>query len=331
MKNVLKFGILGCGMIADIHAKAINTLNNAKLIGVADNNIESAKIFADKYNVAFFSNYEEMLECGEIDAVCICTPSGFHAENAIAALKKGKNVVLEKPMAINYFDTQRLVEACEEYNKTLTLISQLRFSKDVLKLKKLVEEKAFGTISFCNLSMHYWRDPEYFSSSSWKGTLKFDGGGALMNQGIHGVDLLLFIAGGAKVLSAKKKTVFHQVEVEDSVAALLEFENGAIGTIKSSTCTYPGFERKLEILGSNCCAVLCENKFEKLVVNGVSVLENVQNEFEGTASDPSAVQYENHAKQINNFINAVLGYEKLLVDGYEGQKAVKIIEEIYSF
>ena len=152
MKSVLNFGILGCGMIADVHAKAILSLYNANLYGVADNNLEYAEKFAEKYGVKAYSNYEEMLADGDIDAVCICTPSGFHAQNAICALNAGKHVVLEKPMAITYADTQKLIDICKKTAKKLTVISQLRFSKDVNKLKKLVEERAFGTLAFCNHS-----------------------------------------------------------------------------------------------------------------------------------------------------------------------------------
>ena len=331
MKSVLNFGILGCGMIADVHAKAILSLDNANLYGVADNNLAYAEKFAEKHGVKAYSNYEEMLADGDIDAVCICTPSGFHAQNAICALNAGKNVVLEKPMAITYADTQKLIDICKKTDKKLTVISQLRFSKDVNKLKKLVEEKAFGSLAFCNLYMKYWRSAEYYSSSEWKGTLAFDGGGALMNQGIHGVDLLLYIAGNANVLGAKKQTVYHNIEVEDSVAALLQFDNGAIGTVEAATCTYPGFERKIEILGSNGCAVLCEDKLEKLIVGGQSLLEGDSGTVAATASNPAAVEYENHAMQIDNFIKAIQGDEKLLIDGFEGQRAVKLIEEIYSF
>ncbi len=317
-------------MIADIHAKAIASLENARLVGVADNKAEVAQDFAQKYGVKAYASYEELI-ADKVDAVCICTPSGFHTQNAIDALNAGKHVVLEKPMAITAADTERIIEACKKTDKKLTVISQMRFAKDVNKLKKLVEQGAFGTLAFCNIYMKYWRSPEYFASSSWKGTLAFDGGGALMNQGIHGVDLLLYIAGDANVLGAKKQTVYHKVEVEDSVAALLQFENGAIGTVEASTCTYPGFERRIEILGSSGCAVLCEDKLEKLIVGGQSLLEGDSGTVAATASNPAAVQYENHALQIDNLIKAIEGSEPLLIDGREGQRAVRLIEQIYSF
>ena len=189
----LRFGILGCGMIAKFHADAITSLENAILFGAADNNPATAQKYAAKYGIKAYGDYDQMLNDPQIDAVCICTPSGFHAENALKALKAGKNVVLEKPMALNTADADKIIATCTETGKKLTVICQLRFSEDILRVKKLISEDAFGKIVMCNLSMKYWREEEYYSQSAWKGTKKFDGGGALMNQGIHGIDLLLYI------------------------------------------------------------------------------------------------------------------------------------------
>lgn len=326
----IRFGILGCGMIAQIHAAAINSLESAILAGAADQDSFNAIRFSKQYGITPYSNYSQMLSDPNIDAVCICTPSGFHAENAIQALRSKKHVVLEKPMATTVADTERIISACQENSRILTVISQLRFSPETTLVKNLISQQAFGTVSFCNLSMNYWRDPEYYSSSKWKGTQKFDGGGALMNQGIHGVDLLLYIAGNAKVLSSRKQTSFHSIEVEDTAAALLAFENGALGTLSASTCTYPGFDRKIEILGSSGCAILRDGNLEKLIVNGETHQDLSRLSTVGTAGTPSGLSHHGHILQISNFINAIYGKEPLLVDPFQGQRAVKLIEAIYS-
>jgi predicted dehydrogenase len=268
-KNV-KFGILGCGMIASIHADAIKNIENATLVGVADNNVEFARKFASKHSVKAFDCYEQMLK-SDIDVVCICTPSYFHAQNAIDALNSGKHVVVEKPMALCVADADRVDEASKRNNKLVTVISQLRFSDDVVRLKEYVESGAFGKISLCTLTMKYYRSKEYFASSNWKGTLKFDGGGALMNQGIHGVDLMQYIMGGVKNVSGKIGTLCHSVEVEDTAVATVEFNNGALGVIVASTCAYPGFDRKLEIHGEKGYAILTENNLEKLMIDGKDI------------------------------------------------------------
>lgn len=327
----LRFGILGCGMIAKFHADAINSIENALLFGVADNAFDRAEAFGEKYGIKAYKDFGEMLLDPEIDAVCICTPSGFHAENALKALKAGKNVVLEKPMALNTEDADKIIAACNETGKKLTVICQLRFSDDILKVKQLIKDNAFGKIVMCNLSMKYWRDEEYYSSSPWKGTKKFDGGGALMNQGIHGIDLLLYVMGECEVLSAKTDTLYHDIEVEDIAVALLKFKNGALGTLKATTCAYPGFERRMEILGSNGCAVFVENSIDKLVINGETVIENGANVTTNTAAKPDNMSHNNHALQIENFVNSLLGKEELLIDANEGRKALSLIEKIYEF
>ena len=157
---MFKFGILGCGMIANIHALAIKGIENAKLVGVADNKKEYAENFAQKHGVKAFDSFEEMLAEKEIDVVCICTPSCFHAPNAIQAMENGKHVVLEKPMAFTAEEADQVISVSEKTGKLLTVISQLRFSPDVLKLKDLVKKGAFGKLTLCTLSMKYYRSKE---------------------------------------------------------------------------------------------------------------------------------------------------------------------------
>ncbi len=328
MKKTVRFGILGCGMIAGFHASAIAQIENAVLVGVADANPDRAKVFAEERGIAAYTDYEQMLADESIDAVCVCTPSGFHAENTLQALKAGKHVVLEKPMTITVADADRVIDACERYGKLVTVISQFRFSDDVQRVKELVDEGAFGTLAFCNLSMKYWRDPSYYANSCWKGTYKMDGGGALINQGIHGVDLLLYIMGDASVSFAKTRTAFHNIEAEDSAVALLEFANGCLGTLEASTCAYPGFERKIELYGSEGCAILRENRLEKLIVHGETLIDR-KVETVHTSADPAAMSCEQHRLQLQNFVGAICGTEPLLIDSVQGKRAVKLVQEIY--
>ncbi|MGN0179389.1 MAG: Gfo/Idh/MocA family protein [Monoglobaceae bacterium] len=327
MERKLKFGIFGCGMIANFHAEALKNIDEAELVCAADNKIECAEVFAKKYGIKACGSYKELLE--NADAVCICTPSGLHAEGAAEALEKGKHVVLEKPMALTSEEADRVIDISRKSGGFLTVISQLRFSEDVQRVKKLVDENAFGKLIFCDLYMKYYRTEEYFRSSAWKGTFKFDGGGALMNQGIHGVDLLQYIVGEPKIIKGKVKTLSHDVEVEDTAVAMLEFKNGAIGVIEASTCAYPGFERKIEIIGDKGYVVLTENKITEIMLNGKKSINKKEKSEKNSANDPTAISYEMHRRQLLNFINAINGKEALLIDASEGRKAVKIIEDIY--
>ena len=324
-----KFGIVGCGMIASIHADAIKKIDNAVLYAVADNNKENAKAFAQRENVIAYESFEKLLDDSEIDVVCICTPSCFHAQNAIDAMKKGKHVVVEKPLAFTKAEAKRVLKTSKKTGKMVSVISQLRYTNDVKKLKALVDDGAFGKLTLCSLNMKYYRSKEYYASSPWKGKKKFDGGGALMNQGIHGIDLMQYIMGDVKEVKGKIRTLCHKIEVEDTAVAIVEFNCGALGVIEASSCAYPGFERRIEIHGETGYAVLKEGAIEKLMIDKKEVSLNGDLFASGSASDPTAMDSDLHAEQIKNLINAIGGREKLLVDCVEGAKAVEIIEKIY--
>jgi predicted dehydrogenase len=176
--------------------------------------------------------------------------------------------------------------------------------------------------------MKYWRSKEYYASSSWKGTKKFDGGGALINQGIHGVDLLEYIMGPIKDVEGKIRTLSHAIEVEDTAVALLEFVSGALGVIVASTCAYPGFDRKMEIHGDKGYVILEENRIVKMMLDDVKTKIKIE-ESVSTASDPATMPSFLHELQIKNLLGALQGKESLLVDHYEGKKAVRLINAIY--
>lgn len=329
MKKI-NFVIVGTGMIAPAHADAINYIENACLYGVCGRNPEKTAEFANKYGVKCYTSYDEVLADENVDAVSICTPSGHHAQQTIDALNCGKHVIVEKPMALNTADCDKIIETVKKTGKKLAVICQLRFSEDVQRVKKLYEEGAFGTVSLCDLYMKYWRSPSYYTENDWRGTKALDGGGALMNQGIHGIDLLLYITGGAKLISARAMTAHHDIEVEDTAVAFLEYPNGAIGVIEGSTCAYPGFERSLEIHGTTGYVNLKSGIIEKLIINGEDVTpENENVERHNSSSDPKATGFMRHASEYENFIAAINGEEELLIDAEEGKKAVELIENIY--
>lgn len=328
MSKTIRFAVYGCGMIANIHADAIRHINNAVLIGAADKCREAAVKFSEKYGIKLFDNFDDILASEEIDAVCICTPNATHAEYAIKALNKDKSVILEKPMAVSMAECDKIIEACRKSKGKLTVISQLRYSSDILKAKETVESGALGKLVLCDLYMKYYRNDEYFRGT-WKGTKSMDGGGALMNQGIHGVDLLQYIAGPVKNIKSTVKTLVHDIEVEDTAVALLEFENGALGVIEASTAAYPGFDRKIEINGSKGSLVIKENNIESLIIDGKElVITDVSDS--GTSSDPSMVGIEGHKNQLENFIKFLNDEEAYTIDEFEGRKAVEIIERIYN-
>lgn len=328
----IRFGLIGCGVIADFHANAILSLEeDAELVGVADVRPESAKAFAKKHGVQAFGSVGELLDCPDIDVVNICTPSGFHAEAAVAAAEKKKHVIVEKPMAITVPQLDAITEAVERNGVILSSISQNRFMHGVAMAKQAMEDGLLGRLVSADIYMKYNRTPEYYASGVWRGTRSIDGGGALMNQGIHGVDLLLYLAGPVKRVSAFSKTLIHSIETEDTLSALLEFENGALGVVQASTSVYPGYPRRLELNGADGTIVLNEGNIERWDIRSGSRQDIVvQPAFTGGSfSTPTAINMEGHARQFADVIRAIRTHTRPLIDVYEGRKPVELILAIY--
>ena len=328
MKDI-RFGIVGCGVVSHSHVAALLACDGAVLVGVFDRNASKREEFAARYGVRPYASYASMLADGEIDAVCICTPSGLHADQAIQALREGKHVVLEKPMALTTADAAKICREAEISHHLITVISQNRFREDVVRVKNLIDEGAFGTLVLCDLYMKFWRDPSYYTSSTWRGTWGMDGGGALMNQGIHGVDLMRYLVGDVRLLKGRAKTQLHNIEVEDTAAALLEFDCGALGVIEASTAAYPGFSRRIEIHGTRGYATIVDSNLEKLCVAGEMLVDRNIEVDAGTASDPTKMSYMGHLLQLRNFVAAVRGEEPLAITAHDGLEAVRLIESVY--
>ena len=326
MERKIRFGLIGCGMIASFHAQALSVLPQAELSGAYDASETAAKRFCGKWGGQVYGSIDQMLADPAIDAVCILTPNGLHAPMAMQALEAGKHVVVEKPMAITLEDADRLIALSQSTDRLVCVISQLRFSPAVQAVRRAVEEGAFGRITSASLSMKYWRDEAYYASS-WRGTWKMDGGGALMNQGIHGVDLLQYLVGPVTRVSAFCKTQTRPIETEDSAAAALEFACGAVGTLEGSTTCFPGYPRRIEICGEKGSVVLEEDEIVRWDLP--EERPETQESVSAAASDPSAIRAEGHERQLANMVRAILGEEPLWVDAKEGKKPVEIILSIY--
>lgn len=328
MTKKLNFTIYGCGMISDVHAAAAESLEKAELMGCADINSARAHAFAEKHGIRAYETLEDMLSDAEVDVVCICTPNGTHAELAIKVLRAGKNVILEKPMAINTKECDEIIAEAEKSEGKIMVISQMRTAPDIIKARELVQSGALGKIILCDLHMKYYRDPSYYKDS-WHGTLKMDGGGALINQGIHGVDIIQYIVGPVANTKSFVKTQIHDIQAEDTVVSAIEFENGAIGIIEATTSVNPGYDREIKIHGSRGTIEICQTCIERLVIDGVEQ-ETKKFVSRGDGNSASTVTFEEHAKQFETFVRAINGENIEYVDQYEGKKAVDTIERIYA-
>ena len=324
----VRFGIVGCGVISDWHARAISEIDDAVLVAVTDVRPMAAHQFADKYHVIACEDLEELL-ASNIDAVCICTPSGLHAEQAIQAANAGKHIVLEKPIGITTPQLDALEEACHRNKVRLTAVSQYVFSEAMGKLKTAVDNGRLGKLILGDITMKFLRSTEYYESATWRGTWAMDGGGALMNQGIHGVGMLLHVMGPVKSVTAHVRTLLHDIEVEDTAVAILEFENGALGQIVGTTSVYPGYPRVLQITGSNGTVTLSEDKIVGWKLRDEPDVPVWNGPVTDTSSVPTNFGIEGHKKQIEDFIQAVRKGRAPIVDERAGRMAVDLVLAIY--
>lgn len=329
------FGIIGAGTIADFHAKAIESLPNARLVGISGSNYKKAAYLADKYNCKVFTSYEEMLRSDKIEIVTIATPSGAHMEPSIEAARNGKHVICEKPLDISLERIDKMIEAHAKAGTYLGGIFNYRFTDSIRLLKSVIEQKRFGTITYASIEVPWWRNEDYYKSS-WRGTWKLDGGGALINQSIHMIDILQYLVGPIESLHAYIATLAHSIEVEDTATATLQFKNNALGNIYGSTASFPGQFRRLQITGTKGTVVMVENSFtvwqfeDQSEADAEIIKKFSQIEGGGGVSDPKAIPFELHAKNFGAFIQAIEEGKQFEIDAAEARKAVEIILAIYS-
>ncbi len=335
----MKFGIIGTGMIANFHVKAINAMENSSLHSVFDRNTEKATEFATANSCISHLTLEAFLADPELEIITIGTPSGTHMEPALAALNAGKHVICEKPLEINPARIDPMIQAAEANNVTLSAILNRRFNESVVQLKQAVDQGRFGRITLCEASVKWYRSQEYYDSAGWRGTWALDGGGALMNQSIHIIDQLIYTAGPVKRVSATMDCLAHEnIEVEDTAVAILEFENGARGIIQASTACWSstGHPAEVHICGDQGSAFLSDETFRvwdfaKPAEADDYVRENLMSTAAAGlgANDPNAINFTGHQRNFEDVVNAIQNGTTPSVNAHEARKAVALICAIY--
>lgn len=326
--KIFKFGIIGCGGIAEIHAKAIEAMEDAALGAVFSAIPEQMHAFADTHNCGCYDSAEALLADPDIDVINICVPSGLHAQFAVMAAKAGKHVVLEKPMAITEEQLDEVVRAAEENHVKVTVIAQLRFGDSVRKIKEAIDTGLLGKIYTADCRMRYYRSEEYYrAGGGWRGTWDMDGGGALMNQGIHGIDLIQYLMGGIKSVYADCRTLARPIQTEDTAYMMVEYDNGALGMIQGSTICDPGEPRTMTISGEKGTIVLQEDTIVQWDVAGQTGETGMT--ALGAFSNPLDIPYAYHQLQFSDLLAAVREDRTPAIDVYEGRKAVDIILAAY--
>jgi predicted dehydrogenase len=331
------FGIIGCGMISRFHAKAIADVPDAALIGCFNRTPAAAEKLAAETRCRCYAKLDDMLADPAIHAVIIGTPSGAHLEPALAAANAGKHVVVEKPLEITLLGCDAIIAACEKNGVKLATIFQSRFHKASQLLKSAIDENRFGRLTVGDAYVKWFRSQQYYDSGPWRGTWKYSGGGALMNQAIHSVDLLTWLMGPVTEVTAHIATLAHErIAVEDNCVATLKFTNGALGVIEASTAVYPGYLKRIEIHGSAGSAIMEEEDFKhwdfaNKTPGDEAILHAMANRRStgGGASDPAAIGHHGHAAQIADLIDSIKTGRKPAIDGHEGRRSVEIILAIY--
>lgn len=334
-KKRFGFAIIGTGGIAGIHAQAIEAIDNAKLVGVYS--VQGAKEFAEKYNCAVYDTIDELLQVDEVDIVCVCTPSGAHLDPAIKSIEAGKHCLIEKPLEVRLEKTDQIIAAAKKNHVTVAAVYPGRFYEVSLELKNAVDKGRFGNMVLGNAFVKWNRSEAYYNSAAWRGTWELDGGGALMNQGIHQVDMLQWLMGPVDYVQAITANVKHKnIEVEDTVVAIVKFKSGALGTIQCSTAVYPGEFKQLEIMGTTGTVIMEDNHITKWQFEQEEEKDNYVRETfseksasKGGVSDPLSISYWGHQKQIEDIMNAIETGTNPLVDAPEARKSVEIVCAIY--
>ena len=325
----VRFGVIGCGMIANFHAAALAAIPEARLVGCYDAYAPGAQAFAQARGITAFDTLEALLASPEIDAVSICTPSGLHTPQAIAAMRAGKHIVCEKPMSLTLADADALIATARETGVKTCIISQFRFTPAVQQVRRALEAGALGRVVSGSLQMKYFRTEAYYAQAGWRGTWAMDGGGALMNQGIHGVDVFRYLMGPVRELTGYTRTLTRPIEVEDSAVAIVEFASGAVGTLEGSTTCYPGYPRRIEICGDQGSVVLEEDAILRWDCPLPSELPVGAAARNVASADPKAINVDGHIRQLANFTAAIAHGEALLADAATGRPPLEIILGIY--
>jgi predicted dehydrogenase len=335
----MKFGIIGTGTIGRFHAEAIRAMDGGTLHSVYNHRAEKAVALAAEFGVESFSDFREFLADPELEIVTIATPSGAHFDPGIAALMAGKHVICEKPLEVTTERIDRMITAAFASGKTLAAILNRRFNPAMAAFKAAADGGRFGRMVSASCYVKWFRDQAYYDSAPWRGTLALDGGGALMNQAIHNIDALLYLAGPVVSVQANTACLGHErIEVEDMAVAIVEFENGARGVIEGSTCSWSknGHPGRVQICGTDGSVFLADETFEVWDFKDerpedAVIRENLMrgNQPAMGANDPKAIQFHQHQRNFEEVVTAIREGRDPSTSAHEARKAVALIEAIY--
>ncbi|MEZ4733663.1 MAG: Gfo/Idh/MocA family oxidoreductase [Caldilineaceae bacterium] len=329
----LNFAVIGAGNIGKIQAEAIRHIPDARVTVVCNRSEAAGRTLAENHGATWVADFQDAVTRDNVDVVTICTPSGTHMEIAVAAAQAGKHLLVEKPIDITLARVDQILSAVEQAGVVLACVFPLRFAQGVHKAKAALDVGRLGRLTLADVFVKWYRPQSYYDGS-WRGTWQIDGGGALMNQSIHNIDLVQWLAGPVESVMARTATLAHEMQTEDTATAVLAFQNGALGVIQGATSCWPGDRARVELHGDRGTIVLEEGrivvwKLADAAPGEEEAMLNLEQQQGSGAADPTAIGYEMHRRQIVDLIEAIRHGRPPAIQGAEARRSVEIIRAIY--
>jgi predicted dehydrogenase len=325
-------GLIGGGNITETHARAARAISGVEIAAIYGSNAEKVSRLTREYGGKPFSDLEQFLNHRPMDLVAIGSPSALHAEQGIAAARRGLHILTEKPIDITTDRADALISEVEKAGVKLGIFFQDRCKPDLLRVKKKIDEGVLGKPILADARVKWYRAPGYYANSRWRGTQAFDGGGALINQAIHTVDLLLWLFGDVLRVQASSKAALHKIEVEDTLVASLQFANGALGVLQATTSVFPGYPRRLELTGSEGTLIIQQDRL--LAADLRNLPENLLGGGEAdqnpSADSPVVSDARGHQAVLEDFLGAIRSNTTPRCNGREGRRSLALVEDIYA-
>jgi UDP-N-acetyl-2-amino-2-deoxyglucuronate dehydrogenase len=324
-------GLIGGGNISETHARAARAIPGVRIAAVYGTNAQKVDRLARGHDAKPYHDFDAFLAHRPMNLVMIGTPSGCHAAEGIAAAKRGLHVLTEKPIDITTQRADALIETAKQAEVKLGVFFQDRTKPDIQLLKRWVDHGVVGKPVLIDARVKWYRPPEYYADSQWRGVLALDGGGALMNQGVHTVDVLLWLFGDPIRVQARVATALHSIEAEDTAVAIMEFPGGALCTLLATTAAYPGYPRRIEVTGSQGTVVLEHDRIVAADLRGApsGLLTNSVGDTNQSASSAVVSDVSGHKAVLEDFLRAIVQDTTPMCDGKEGRRSVAVVEQIY--
>jgi predicted dehydrogenase len=324
-------GLIGGGNISETHARAARAIPGVEIAAAFGTNAEKVNRLCRDFGGTPYTDLEKFLAHRPMEIVAIGSPSGLHAEQGIAAAKRGLHVLTEKPLDIGLQKADALIAEAQKAGVKLGVFFQDRCKPDILGVKNAVSTGKLGRPILVDARVKWYRPPEYYAHSRWRGTLALDGGGALINQAVHTLDLMLWIFGEVKSVQAMCKTALHAIEAEDTLTALLEFANGALGVLQATTSAYPGYPRRLELTGSQGTIIIEQDRLLAADLRNpvADLLPRSEADANPSSSSPVVSDARGHQAVLENFLESIRTNTEPRCNGAEGRRGVAVVQAIY--